>query len=201
MEDDLPERTCIVTREQKPENGLIRFVLSPDSAVTPDLKRKLPGRGCWVSKSRKVLAEAVARKAFARAFKAQVQVDPKLPGLVGALLRQDLVQALSLCRKAGLATAGFAKVEEALAKGHVRVLLHASEAAADGTAKLNRKAGPETKVLELFSSAEMELAFDRGNVIHAALKAGGQAEKLLDLAQALAQYDDVDFKGLDLDKA
>jgi predicted RNA-binding protein YlxR (DUF448 family) len=191
MEDDLPERTCIVTREQKPDNELIRFVLSPDGKVVPDLKRKLPGRGCWVSKNRQTLIEAMARKAFARALGEKAEADAALPDRIASLMRRDMVAALSFCRKAGLATSGFTKVEDALAKGHVRALLHAASAAADGSAKLDRKAGPNVVVIGAFSVAEMDLAFGRENVIHAALLAGGQTEKLLDLAQGLAQYENL----------
>jgi predicted RNA-binding protein YlxR (DUF448 family) len=191
FEETLAERTCIVTREQKPEHDLIRFVLSPEGIVTPDLKRKLPGRGCWVSRSRATLSDAIARKAFARAFGEKAEADAGLPDLVAKLLRHEAVSALSLCRKAGLATSGFAKVEDALAKGHVRVLLHAVEAATDGTAKLDRKAAPGVAILGAFSTAEMELAFGRENVIHAALRQGGQTEKLLDLANGLAQYENL----------
>ncbi len=203
MESDetLPERTCIVTREQKPEGELIRFVLSPEGKVTPDLKRKLPGRGCWVSKSRATLTEAIARKAFSRSFGEKAEADAGLPDLVAGLMRKEAVGALSLCRKAGLATSGFTKVEDALAKGHVRVLLHAPSAARDGTEKLNRKARPNVAIIEAFSASEMELAFGRENVIHAALLAGGQTEKLLDLVQGLAQYENLKTEGLDLGKA
>ena len=50
---------CIVTRVVKDEAELIRFVRSPDGTAVPDLARKLPGRGVWVSLDRAVLAEAV----------------------------------------------------------------------------------------------------------------------------------------------
>ena len=36
------ERLCAVTREVKPVEDLIRFVVGPEGVV-PDLKRKLPG--------------------------------------------------------------------------------------------------------------------------------------------------------------
>ena len=45
-------RMCAVSREVRPIDELIRFVVSPDGAVVPDLKRKLPGRGLWVSATR-----------------------------------------------------------------------------------------------------------------------------------------------------
>ena len=48
-----PERRCIVAMERRPQGEMIRFVLSPDGQVTPDLAAKLPGRGAWVTASRK----------------------------------------------------------------------------------------------------------------------------------------------------
>ena len=44
-----PIRTCIVTRVERPPEEMIRFVLAPHGTVTPDLKRKLPGRGVWIT--------------------------------------------------------------------------------------------------------------------------------------------------------
>jgi uncharacterized protein len=198
LEDDttLPERTCIVTREQKPEAELIRFVLSPEGQVVPDLKRKLPGRGCWVTRSRELVAEAVKRQAFARALEKSAKADPGLPDLIGTLIRKDLVQALSLCRKAGLAVSGFTKVEDALSKGHVRALIHVSTAGQDGAAKLNRKCGPNCAILDFFAPHELDLAFGRENVVHAAINEGGQARNLLDLVNSLAQYENLKIKGL-----
>ena len=54
-------RMCAVTREVRPIGELIRFVVSPQGEVIPDLKRKLPGRGLWVSASRQTVAEAGRR--------------------------------------------------------------------------------------------------------------------------------------------
>ena len=47
-------RMCAVSREVKPVDELIRFVLSPQGEVVPDLKRKLPGRGLWITHARYV---------------------------------------------------------------------------------------------------------------------------------------------------
>ena len=90
---------CIVTREVKDEAELIRFVRSPDGVAVPDLARKLPGRGVWVSLDRKMLAEAVAQEAvFARlrggdhnpARSAGYGVETSPPaGPVAALARQE----------------------------------------------------------------------------------------------------------------
>ena len=40
-----PERRCIVSGEAQPKRGLIRFAVSPDGILVPDILEKLPGRG------------------------------------------------------------------------------------------------------------------------------------------------------------
>ena len=72
------ERLCVATGEVKPLGEMIRFVASPDGAVMPDVKRRLPGRGIWITATRQALRTAVARKAFARGFKRDVRVPADL---------------------------------------------------------------------------------------------------------------------------
>src|SRR4051812_37705014 len=52
------ERTCIVTREQKPIAAMIRFVVAPDGEVVADLRRRLPGRGVWITAKSDLVAKA-----------------------------------------------------------------------------------------------------------------------------------------------
>jgi uncharacterized protein len=129
------ERFCAATRTVKPVDDMIRFVLGPDG-VTPDLKRKLPGRGLWITASKSVLAEAVARKVFARGFKREVRIAPDLPELTERLLVRSALDALAIAGKAGYTVAGFAKVEAALTRDKVIALIHGSDARPDGVAKL-----------------------------------------------------------------
>jgi uncharacterized protein len=182
---------CAVTREEASEDDLIRFALAPDGGVVPDLQAKLPGRGVWVSCSRTVLAEAIKRQVFARGFEAEAQVPEGLIELVGSLLRKQALNQVSLARKAGVAVQGFTKVEESLRKGHVRVLLHTKGAGDDGVAKLDRLAGAKTIVTNSFLEDEMDLAFGRPNVIHAAIAASGLADRLVVHLQRMAKYEDL----------
>src|SRR6201985_1925465 len=71
-------RMCAVSREVRPIDELIRFVVAPTGEVVPDLKRKLPGRGLWVSASRQTVAEAVRRNQFSKGFKSELRVSPTL---------------------------------------------------------------------------------------------------------------------------
>jgi predicted RNA-binding protein YlxR (DUF448 family) len=191
MEADtaLAERMCIVTREVADESELIRFVRGPDGAVVPDLARKLPGRGVWVGLNRSRVAEAVRKKLFSRGFGVEALAAPALADVTGALLRKAALSYLSLAKKAGEAVAGAEKVAEMAASGRARVILHAVEAAANGREKIDSRITGEVEVLSLFTSAEMDLAFGRTNVIHAAVARGGLSEKLLAAVRRVTQYE------------
>ena len=109
------ERMCAVTRAVRPIDELIRFVVAPSGEVIADLKRKLPGRGLWVSASHKAVAEAVRRNQFGKGFKRDVRVAPTLAADTENLLVRGVIEALAMAAKAGQVVAGFTKVEAALA--------------------------------------------------------------------------------------
>ena len=189
------ERTCIVTRTRAEPDGLIRFVVGPDVAVVPDLKRKLPGRGCWVTADRAHVDKAVAKKLFARALKTEVKVPAELGALVDTLLAKNALGALGLARKAGAVALGAAKVEATVRSGKALAVVHAVEASADGVRKIDqaRRAtealgGPEIAAYKLFAEDELSLAFGGTNVIHAALLASDAGQSALRRLIALDRY-------------
>jgi predicted RNA-binding protein YlxR (DUF448 family) len=170
------ERLCAMTRTVKPVDFMIRFVVGP-AGVVPDLKRKLPGRGLWITGDKATLKDAIARNVFARGFKREVRVTPELLELTERLLTRVALDALAVSGKAGLAPSGFAKVEAALTHDDVVGLVHASDAGADGVAKLGgalRRRPEDTGIVVVtdFTSAQLDLALGRSNVVHAALLAG-----------------------------
>jgi uncharacterized protein len=187
------ERLCVATREVRPVSDLIRFVIGPEGEAVPDLKRKLPGRGVWVTATREVLGEAIKRKAFARGFKREVRLPADLVERTGRLLEQSALDALAIAAKAGSVVSGFAKVENALAHDHVIAVLHAADAAPDGVRKLNAalhrspKVG-SVEVIQALSGAQLDLALARPNVIHAALLAGPVSDTFLARLQRLERF-------------
>lgn len=185
------ERQCAVTRIVRPLDELIRFVLDPEGRVVPDLKRRLPGRGAWVTAAADTVAQAAAKGAFARAFRQPVKVDPDLAGLVEGLMEKAALGALSLANKAGQAIVGFVKVETAIAAGEVVALVHASEAAPDGRRKLDGKLArirPEAPVIGGFNGEQLSLALGRPNVVHAAVTDGGASAGFLGAAARLERF-------------
>jgi predicted RNA-binding protein YlxR (DUF448 family) len=187
-----PVRRCALTRASKPKDELIRFVLSPEGEIVPDLKEKLPGRGVWLSAAHDKVAEAAKRNVFAKALKAPAKVPADLALRVDRLLAEAALGAFALTNKAGEAVFGTAKVEDAIVKGRVMALVHAREAAPDGCRKLDGKLHATAKApvstVRTLGTDELGLASGRTNVIHAALIHGGAAAKFLAAALRLERY-------------
>jgi predicted RNA-binding protein YlxR (DUF448 family) len=191
VEGPAPDRMCIVTREVRDAGDLIRFVVAPDGEVVADLRRRLPGRGVHVTASSALVATAERKHLFAKAFDGKVTVAPGLAERVGRLIGDAAVQGIALARKGGTAVFGYSKVEKALAEGHVVALLHAAEASADGISGLAsaaRRAGTKPDVIRVFAGEQLDLAFGRTNVIHAALLAGPASEHALARIRDLRRY-------------
>ena len=187
----MAERMCIVTRAVKPPEEMVRFVLSPNDDVTPDLKRKLPGRGVWVSASKQCIETAARKGHFARGFKHQASCGDDLPDLVGRLLYKEATSLISLCNRAGLITAGFEKVMAQLAKGQIAAVLVAADAGEDGKNKVAFKArgtGAGVKMLTIFDREDLSLALGRTNVVHAAVRKGDLADRLVRAAERYEIY-------------
>ena len=171
-----PERRCIVSRRTLPKGDLLRFVVGPDGTLVPDMAGKLPGRGIWVSADRAALEKALAKGLFPRAAKEPVKVPTDLVDRVEALVVRLLVERLALARKAGQAVAGREKTLDALRSGAAALLLQAADGSPREAAGLRPPAGEQTRITCL-SATELGMAFGRDRVIHAAVLAGGLADR------------------------
>lgn len=186
------ERTCIVTREAKPVDAMIRFVIAPDGSVVADLRRRLPGRGVWVTADRGHVVEAARSRRLYRMLGATPADRAEIADQVDDMLVSAAVGALSLARKAGALIGGFTKVGDAVAKGTAIAIIHAADAGDDGQAKLasaaRRSGRSDMPVIRLFAAEHLDLAFGRTNVIHAALLAGRAGENVLEKVADLVRY-------------
>jgi len=99
-----------------------------------------------------------------------------------------------MAHKAGRLAAGFAKAEAALRNGDAIGIVHASDAAPDGVRKLasarrHADASPASfSVFGAFTSAQLDLALGRSNVVHAALLAGPGSETFLTRVARLTYF-------------
>jgi predicted RNA-binding protein YlxR (DUF448 family) len=189
------QRLCLATGAVKPVDEMIRFVVGPDGAPVPDLRRRLPGRGVWVSATRAALETAVARKAFARGFKRDIRVAGDFVQATERLIERAALDALAIAHKAGRVAIGFGKADSAIAHERVAALIHAADAAPDGVRKLasamRRQAGERAEnvtVVDGFTTAQLDLALGRSNVVHAALLAGPESDSFLARAARLDRF-------------
>ena len=189
------ERTCALTREVRPISDLVRFVVGPAGEAVPDVKRKLPGRGIWVTATRAAISDATERNVFARGFRREVHVPQDLAAQTERLLERAALDALAIAGKAGAIVGGVSKVEAALGRNDVLALIHAGDAADNGTRKLaaalQRNTGGkpgEITVIDTFTGAQLDLALGRPNVVHAALLAGPGSETFLARVARLTRF-------------
>ena len=193
-EDDeaMRQRRCIVSGDVLPDSKLIRFVVSPDGQVTPDIAAKLPGRGIWVGASKAALTTAIRKGLFAKAAKANVKIADDLVTRVEDLLVARIQSDLGMARRAGLLLMGFDTVLRALqSDAPPALLIEASDGAGDGKRKLfgaSHARSLKIQTIECLTSADLSVAVGRENVIHAALKSGRLQERLSLDAERLSGF-------------
>ncbi len=179
-EDDEPEhgplRRCAVTRERLPKERMIRFVVSPDRVLVPDLGARLPGRGIWLSAVGDVVETARTRGGFARAARGPVSVPQDLlSGLQVALLRR-IGEQLGLARRAGQAVAGYTKAREWLERGRASLVVQAADGSVEERQRLlGGWTGPVVAPLE---AAALGGIFGRDHAVHVAVAPGQLAERI-----------------------
>lgn len=175
-----PIRKCILSGDKEARAHLVRLAVSPDGHVRPDVRAKAPGRGAWIGVTKAEL-EASSRKlhgAMARAFKTQkLDIPGNLGELIAAQLQRALLDRLGLEAKAGFVVTGGEKLDKAARSGKLHLLLHASDAGADGAGKLAQawrvgsdREGSSLEGLTLpVPRTILSLALGRENVVHAGL--------------------------------
>lgn len=175
------QQTCRITGQQADEADMLRFVISPDGVVTPDLAEKLPGDGFWVISQFQAVAQLKEQ--------ADLSVPEDLAAQVAVLLEKRVLSLLGLARKAGRIVLGFTKVDAALKNRRVAMLLAASDGAENGRKQIAARADARhLVVLEAFSVEQLCLAFGGTNVIHAAVTDADWARRIQQQANRFVAY-------------
>jgi hypothetical protein len=124
-----------------------------------------------------------------------VKAASDLPAAVESLIERSLLDALSIARKARQVVAGYAKVEAAAEQGAAAAYVHACDASPEGVrqimAAIRRGYGPDAGnivIIDALTSAQLDLALARPNVVHAALLAGRASDTVLARWLILARF-------------
>ena len=177
-------RRCAASGKIEDSAKMVRFVLSPQGEVVPDVLGKLPGRGVWVTAQSKALSSVIKTGGFARGFKSKVKVDDGLVDLVTQLLARRLLGLVTMARKSGHIAIGYDQVKSAAGSGKMAWRIEARDGAADGRGKIRTLAKavalelemPVPKVVGCFTGAELAKALGRESVVHVALPPGKLAK-------------------------
>jgi len=180
------ERRCLASGETRDPVDMVRFVLSPEGVVTPDVAGKLPGRGVWVSADRKSLEKTIALKSFVRGFKTKAKVEGDLVTLTDSLLARKVLGLITMARKAGVIALGFDQVQSMAREAAIAFRIEASDGSKDGRSKIrtlakaiNREQDlPDPVVIGCFTAKEIGTALARESIVHAAVKPSKLAKSL-----------------------
>lgn len=175
-------RRCILTGGQFDSRRLIRFALSPDGIVAPDVRARAPGRGAWIGVTREALELAITKGQLAGKLKAafktpNVILPDNLAQIIDNALTGELLQRLGLEAKASQLISGAEKVETAARMGQVALLLHAGDAAENGRRSLDQawRVGSEEEGTGLqgsvlpFDRDQLSQGLGRNNCVHIAI--------------------------------
>jgi len=137
-----PQRSCIGCRQARDKGDLLRFVLTPERTLVPDIQAKLPGRGAYTCFNKKCLDEAVRRNQFSRAFKGAVShgTAAELVYEVSARLLERVSSYIALANKAGKIITGSDMVEEAIRKQKAGLVIIAQDVSSEIGEKIARLA-------------------------------------------------------------
>ncbi len=189
--DHTPHRKCILTGESLPQDELVRLAMGPDGQIAPDVRAKAPGRGAWISVNRATLEAALAKGQFkaalSRAFKTgRLDIPANLPDRLEKALERATLDRLGLEARGGTLLTGSEKIETAARRDELTMLLHASDAGQDGSAKLDQawRVGSDREGQDLHGMTlpvdrqGLSVALGRQNVVHIGIIDKRSAERI-----------------------
>lgn len=197
-----PFRRCIATRVRGRREAMLRFVVSPDNVIVPDLAARLPGRGLWLSASRDVIDTARTKGAFARASRRKVTVPSDLVAIIETALTRRVGEHLGFARRAGQAVCGFVRARELIGSGRCGLVVQARDGSPEERRRLVGADGT-LRVVAPLGATELGAVFGRDHIVHVAVTAGGLADAIAVEAERLAgiRGRDQDDAGDDLRQA
>ena len=106
------------------ENDFIKFSLSPDNKLIPDLHNNLPGKSIWVPANKKLIKYIQERDDVKKHFGVSRLFSNDLVYLVKKILRKKILNSISLTKKAGYLAIGLDTIKTKLIeKNHCLIVV------------------------------------------------------------------------------
>ena len=96
------------------ENDFIKFSLSPDNKLVPDLHGNLPGKSVWAPAKKELIKYIQEREDVKEHFGVSQIFTNDLAFLVKKILRKKILNNISLAKKAGYLAIGLDKIKTQL---------------------------------------------------------------------------------------
>ena len=96
------------------ENDFIKFSLSPDNKLVPDLHNNLPGKSIWVPANKELIKYLQSREDVKVHFGVSNIFTNDLVFLVQKILRKKILNSISLAKKAGYLAIGLDTIKTQL---------------------------------------------------------------------------------------
>ena len=93
------------------EKDFIKFSLSPDNKLVPDLHNNLPGKSIWVPANKKLIKYVQERDDVKAHFGVSLLFSNDLVYLVKKILRKKILNSISLAKKASYLAIGLDKIK------------------------------------------------------------------------------------------
>jgi len=157
-----PERTCIGCRNVFGKDEVVRIVSGP-SGIVIDYREKLPGRAAYVCPTRECIHQALISKAIARSLKMsviQMPEDDFIAGLVRQI-EEKLRSLIKIAAKAGMLSAGYSAVHDAIEKGRVAMLVYAQDISEGTKEKVSVPEGSSLRQATFFTRDEIGKLLNR----------------------------------------
>ena len=110
------------------ENDFIKFSLSPDNKLVPDLHDKLPGKSIWATTDKALIECIQERKDVKEHFGVSHVFTNDLLFLIKKILRKKIVNSISLAKKAGYLAIGIDTIKAQLKEKKHCLIIVAKEA-------------------------------------------------------------------------
>ena len=127
------------------------------AGVVIDYREKLPGRGVYVCPNVACIQKAFGRENISRAL--QLKVKPigadEFISLLVAKMMEKVKSLVAMAAKAGMLSAGYSAVHDALEKGRLVMLLYARDISADTKDKVVPRGTVAPREATLFTRDEL----------------------------------------------
>ena len=164
----VPMRKCLVTGTTLEKKDLIRFVVDPEDNLIADINQNLPGKGYWVKADRDTILKAINKKILCKAMKKEVNIEKNVLDRIEIQITKQIINQISLCRKAGAAIFGFDKIKASIKSNNIGLIIQAL----DGSDREKKRLLNQsiTKIIDdCLTGSDLGKAFGREKVIHCAI--------------------------------